>query len=566
MKRGIFLVILSMGISFLISPTPAQEAQSDSPEVPASLKSLALFKNGLGFFAWEIQAPQNALSFRFKPLTIPTHGSCWVSGPAGTKIKSLTAVETQTSRTCEVVSVFELLKANVGKRVKINTGKEILEGKILRVPEDRLFDINDADNFRPRNAPRYEPGISNSQLVILQTANTEIGISSGQVQQVEFLDSPAATSYANHEKTVRFEIQLDQPAGGQTFIVSCLAKGATWAPSYQVDISKSDQARLSASAVIVNETTDLNNTDVQLITGYPNLKFADIISPLAKKQNLAEFLDDLASGRSRQDRFANSPMSQQALHSYSWNRGAMDSAGGTAIPAELAYGTATAGMEAEDLFLYPLEKVSLKKNQIGFYPLFTETVPYKHIYQWDIPDYVNEDDQYQSNRRQDNTPEQKPEIIWHSLKLENKTSVPWTTAPAQTVRDGMILGQGIINYTAVGAETTLKITQAVNVKAEQAEQEIVRKRDALHMYGYNYDLVTLEGKLSVLNLQDKPIDMEIAKTLSGEIKNAEKEPKIEKPGKGLHRMNGLAKLTWTKTLPAREKIEITYTYDVYVRR
>jgi hypothetical protein len=561
MKRGISLVILSSAVLFLFSPTPAQEAQSDSPEVPASLKSLALFKNGLGFFTWEIQAPQNASSFRFKPLAIPTHGSCWVSGPADAKIKSLTAVETKTSQTREVVSVFELLKANVGKRVKINTGKEILEGKILRVPEDRLFDINDADNFRPRNAPRFEPGISNSQLVILQTANTEIGISSGLVQQVEFLESPAAASCAKQDKTVQFEIQLDQPAGGQTFTVSCLAKGATWAPTYQVDISKPDQARLSASAVIVNESTDFNNTDVQLVTGYPNLRFADIISPLAKKQNLAEFLDALASGRSKQERFANSPMSQQAFHSY-----AMDSAGGPAIPAELAYGTAAAGVEAEDLFLYPLEKISLKKNQTGFYPLFTETVPYKHIYQWDIPDYINEDDQYQSNRRQDNTPEQKPEIVWHSLKLENKTSVPWTTAPAQTVRNGMILGQDMINYTAVGADSTLKITQAVNVKAEQAEHESDRKRDALQMYGYHYDLVTLEGKLSVLNVQDKPIDMEITKTLSGEIKNAEKEPKIEKPGKGLHRMNGLAKLTWTKTLPAREKIEITYTYDVYVRR
>ena len=49
------------------------------------------------------------------------------------------------------------------------------------------------------------------------------------------------------------------------------------------------------------------------------------------------------------------------------------------------YGSAQAGKTAEDLFFYPVENVSLKKDQTGYYPLFTESVSYEHVYRWEIP-------------------------------------------------------------------------------------------------------------------------------------------------------------------------------------
>ncbi len=61
--------------------------------------------------------------------------------------------------------------------------------------------------------------------------------------------------------------------------------------------------------------------------------------------------------------------------------------------------------------------------------------------------------------------------VWHALRLTNNTSIPWTTAPAETVSGGQVLGQDAINYTPVGTEATLKITVAVDVKADQAEFE-----------------------------------------------------------------------------------------------
>ena len=42
---------------------------------------------------------------------------------------------------------------------------------------------------------------------------------------------------------------------------------------------------------------------------------------------------------------------------------------------------------------------------------------------------------------------QKQEEVWHCIRLENTGKTPWTTAPAETVKDGLIIGQDTLNYT-----------------------------------------------------------------------------------------------------------------------
>ena len=228
-----------------------------------------------------------------------------------------------------------------------------------------------------------------------------------------------------------------------------------------------------------------------------------------------------------------------------------------------AYGAAEVGQVAEDLFLYPAGSLDLGKDEVAYIPLFTETVPCTHIYQWDIPDYVSEEGQYQSRQEQVAAAEEE---VWHSLRLTNTTKVPWTTAPGETVKNGVILGQDTLRYTPPKAESTLRITRAVGVKAEQREFETDRKREAAHMYGYSYDLITVRGDLSIANFQDKAVDLEITKSLSGEVKSSDPGARVEKLAAGLRRMNGLRKLTWTLQLNPGEKKDVSYVYEVYIRR
>jgi hypothetical protein len=78
--------------------------------------------------------------------------------------------------------------------------------------------------------------------------------------------------------------------------------------------------------------------------------------------------------------------------------------------------------------------------------------------------------------------------------------------------------------------------------------------------------VTVEGKLSVRNFQQKAITLEITKTLSGEVKSSAPEAKMESLARGLRRMNAVRKLTWTVELEPGERKDLGYLYEVYVRR
>ena len=237
--------------------------------------------------------------------------------------------------------------------------------------------------------------------------------------------------------------------------------------------------------------------------------------------------------------------------------------GGAPRPSGPGYGAAAAGQAAEDLFLYPLEDVTLARGETGYYPLFTETFPYTEIYEWTIPDYINPEGYY---RPQQGDQPEPPEVVWHSLRLENTMSMPWTTAPAQIMKDGQIIGQDTLNYAAAKAETTVKITQAVSVKAEQQELEVARDRDALILYGRHFDRVTIEGTLEVTNYKDKAISLEITKTLSGEVLSAMPSAGDVVLARGIKAMNPTHQLTWKLDAKAGETKEITYTYAALIRR
>jgi hypothetical protein len=289
------------------------------------------------------------------------------------------------------------------------------------------------------------------------------------------------------------------------------------------------------------------------VTGFPNLLFTEVTSPLAMKQSLGQFLAALG-GRSEAQR-RRGVMTQGALVA---NYGEM---AGEAPSAAPAYPAAAAGWQAEDLFLYPLEGVTLAKGEVGYWGLFTESVPYQHIYQWEIPDYMTDRDEY---RRRTEEPE--AEVVWHSLRLENTTKLPWTTAPAETIEKDQILGQDILHYTNVGSQTVLKITQALGVKAEEREVETGRELEALRMHGYVYDQITIRGDLRVRSFKAEPITLEVTKTVSGELQSTSPEAETTKLATGLWRVNPTSMLKWTLEVPAGETREISYTYTVLVRR
>ncbi len=540
-------------------------AEEPATEAKMELKQVSLFKNGLGFFVWEVTIPEKVKSFYIVPEAAASHGTFWVSYPPKVDVESVVAKEVEAKEQIEATTVADLLKGNIGRKVKVyftDKPDANIEAKLLRVTEEqRNLSPNPYAPGRVINAenPGYY-GIRN--MVFLGTDEGQIAVSADRIARVDFKDKEPAAKYEKKSSRMQLDISLKKAAGGQKITVSCLAKGATWVPSYMIDITEPNNAKIAAKAEVMDEVCDLNGVDVKFVTGFPNLQFADIASPLAMKENLAQFLQSLIRGQSERGQMALGGVMSNAV--VAQQRMAFDSMSMEGeMPVMPAYGAAEMGKSAEDLFLYPVDKVRLAKGKVGYFPLFTETVPYKHIYRWEIPNYVNQDGSYYDQPRQQHEPEQQE--VWHCIRLDNVMKMPWTTAPAEIVKDGVILGQDTLDFTPVKEKGTVKITRAMNIKAEQIELEKERKHNAAQWYNTNWDLVTVEGKLSVTNNQDKPITLEVTKSLSGEVKAMQPEAKLEKLAKSLRMVNANNRLTWTIELGPGEQKEIGYTYEVYVR-
>jgi hypothetical protein len=396
--------------------------------------------------------------------------------------------------------------------------------------------------------------------MLLETPAGIVAVGASGYGQIRFVSKDINTTLLADEPQVQLEASFNSPARGDWLSVSYLARGITWAPSYLIDITDPKQARLSAKTEIINEAEDLDGAHVDLVTGFPNLEFADVLSPMSMKTNLAQFLQSLAAGPSRLDMSVVTQNVAGYAEAPAGGRGGGGAMGGVSVPG---YGAAAAGQVAEDLFLYPVESVTLKKNETGYFPLFTETVPYSEFYEWQIGDYLNPEGYY---ARQRAGQESQSEIVWHSIRLTNTMEMPWTTAPAQLMKDGQIIGQDTLKYTAPTSKGTVRITQAVGVKAEQTEVEVNREREAIRLYGDSFDRVTITGTLRVTNYTKERVSLEISKELSGEIK--ETVPKAEDVtlARGLKAMNPTHELTWKIELKPGDSKEITYTYQALIRR
>jgi hypothetical protein len=570
-----FTIMIGAICSVLLIHSTCGIADAVVAQADAKLKRVALFKNGLGFFVLEVIIPSGKEKFSIIPPGKACHGTFWVSHPSTIKLEAVTAKEIESQEFMNAVTISDMLRANIGSRVRLLCrGREkTVEGKIAYFAREEK-DIGSQPYAEGWGGyvGRYDMSSAVQKgLIIVETDSGEVCIDPANVEKVEFIEGKVKKDVRSETKSMQLQIKMGAAASGKKLTISYLAQGITWAPSYIVDIADGDKARISAKAVIINEVCDMDDVTIQLVTGVPHLRFADVVSPVAWRQSLSLFLQSLAWAQSGRGKIGGGMgVMGQIVGGYGgYGGGGYGGYGGffdtEGAPVMPEYGVPQEGQAAEDLFLYPVENVQLKKGESGYYPLFTESVPFEHIYLWEIPDYVDEEERYyyDRDRREKREPE---EDVWHCLRMENTTMVPWTTAPAETVKEGLILGQDTLKFTPQKSKTTLRITKAVSVKAEQTELEIARKREAETFYGHYFDLITVDGKLTVSNFQQKAITLEITKTLSGEVKASEPATAIEKQARGLRRMNGIVNLTWTIELGPGEHKDLSYKYEVYVRR
>ena len=82
------------------------------------------------------------------------------------------------------------------------------------------------------------------------------------------------------------------------------------------------------------------------------------------------------------------------------------------------------------------------------------------------------------------------------------------------------ISQDQLNYTPIHGNSFVKLTQAPDVKVKHAEKEIERLDKAMKNPAdkrYYLDLVTVEGQVKVKSYKAKKIDLNIRRTIIGQL-------------------------------------------------
>lgn len=501
--------MLHVALGLLLSDAPA-------PKITGA----SLFKNGYAMVSREIPVTGSG-TITITDLPHGTLGTFWISTSDGVKVDRVVATNRDESVDVNAASLSEVLELNKGKTVTLA--------------------LKDAD----KNLGETVVGtiLSVTDVIVMKTDRGMFTFPRGYVSSIQ--SASGELLYSRKVKSAKRVLTMHVPTNtpGKIFMLD-MEPGMSWIPSYAVDISDPKKLTLTAKATVVDDTATLDDVEVKFVTGFPNLLWLGIEDPLLGGPAQMQFnaMLNAAAPTAATQMLQNAPMREH-------------------LGVDLNIPTGgTGGFDAEDLFFYKQPHVSLKPGDRSYYILFQAESTYDHLYTLDLLDLVANNVDY--IQRDD-----LPLDVWHSIKFKNTSGQPLTTGPATMLKEGESLGQDLLKYTSRGEDALIRMSKALDVHAEQSEEEVTRERGAIkNTYNQNvYDLVTLKGTIEIHNGKSEEVKMKISKDLTGEIVTADNNPKIVKTAKGLKDVNPRQHLEWTPQIASGKSITITYSYKLYVR-
>ena len=507
----------------------AASAMGSPALVQTKITAASLFKNGYAVVVREAPFTGGEVLIEDPPLA--TLGTLWVTANGNVKLSSVVATTTVTETTTDLNSLDALITANVGKRLTVLA---MLPGK--SEPESLVSTVRAA---------------TGSLLVLDMEDGSRLALQKASV--VRILSTSGDMIYQAKGETRKRVLRVRGTGTGNVVVLS-LERGLTWAPGYHVDITNETELTVTSKATVINDLGKIESIDLKLITGFPHVRFINILDPLTSGMQLDQFLNSMMqTGAAVADA---APMAQNSVF-----------AGGR--PGTFGEGAFTPfdpsqleGMQLEDLFFYTLPNVTLDKGERGYYVQFQEKAKYEHVYTLDLP----ETGWWQNANEAFSTPDQTKYEVWHTLEFLNPSAFPLTTAAATTFKNGQIIGQDMLSYTAPKSKAVLRITKALDIQPDVVEQELDRQIAAIPRTSYTraYDLVTAKGTIQVANYKSEAVKVKVMKMLVGEVTAASHNGAITKNRVGLRSVNPNSEIRWTLDLKAGEKVDLTYDFKVYV--
>jgi hypothetical protein len=506
------------------SPTPGNE----NPHVwKPRTRSVAVFKNGLGFFLRE-----GDVKLR--------------DGWCVAEIVPPAAFGTLAIYARSEKEVVDIVGSGPGEVVEFDgrdASKDPAARKArLEASRDLKVELRYEQKGQKRTAAGKLVSVGPEYLVLENDGNS-LAVPTAGVTRMQVLELPLRIHVAR-------EAAATAAPASNTLGMAYLRKGITWIPDYTLKVLDDDNAELTLRGTIVNEAEDLIHTDVHLVVGVPHFVHTDYMAPLA----VGQVIRSIGAAVSSQMPAAVSSqlMNRAALVSNQVMANQFDQPGVTTQPAPGAEGNLAGalgslpqlgGAAATDYTVYTKNDLTLRRGEKAIVTLFTRKIHYSHVYRWS-----------------------PPEAMEHALVLHNQTDTAWTTGPCLALSADRPLSEDLLKYTPKGGRGELPVTAAINVANEKSEREIDRKLKSYSPDNNNtfFDLVTLEGKLQVRNYEKRPVEIIISNPIPGKPLEASSDGKISVDPTKLQLLERNGTVRWTVALKPGEEKTLTYQYERYV--
>jgi hypothetical protein len=244
------------------------------------------------------------------------------------------------------------------------------------------------------------------------------------------------------------------------------------------------------------------------------------------------------------------------------------------------------GAKNEDLYVFTIKKLTLRKGERIVVPVVEVTLPYKDVYTLDLPFAPPPEvrGNLNSSQQQELARLFAAPKVMHKLRINNKSIYPLTTAPALLIKDNRVLSQGMMTYTSPGAESDLAITTAVDISVKKSDVETKRTPNAFTQNGTSYARVDMAGKIKLTNHRANAVQLEITRNVLGNVDAADHDGKLskinvfEEGGSGgeypywwswygwpswWNYFNGIGRITWKLDLDPSENLELGFTWHYF---
>ncbi len=340
----------------------------------------------------------------------------------------------------------------------------------------------------------------------------------------------------------------------ETMLATYLTNNISWTPGYRLALGPEQLLRLDRSAVINNQLEDLQDVDVDLVSGDPSIARNRRQSAMAILRQLLQPQPRWAMGMDNGGSYAKASFASEP-----------------ACADAAAFSPTASSGTSSDTVLTPLGKLTLAKGDAYYAPLDSGDATYQRLVDWQIPDRRDEDGRIQNNNSGE---------LWDAVRFKNPLKTAITPGPVEVVDGDMVLGQSEFQWINPGEETLVKVTRARSITGtnieyeakieENKERSILSRaskspREVVWIAGSYYRTSEVIGEIALKNYRTEPAKLQIKLGFSGKLLSADGEPQVRYLERGVFSVNPQGELTWELALKPGEECKLNYSYSVLIR-